>query len=222
MTARSRSASTALQPRAAGTVGAQTVVKAADIESCTFQLPNAKVVRVEGLAETATGIHDQAAGKWIMPDMQMVLKTDITAGVPATGSAYAGSSSVGARRKPGTHVLPQRTKVEIASGMSIEWETHQEGGRWEVYETCRSDGKWVMTTHNFKHANGTAPTIGRLLGVVGTNRGSRSSARRPRSSPRPASPWETHQDTVGIDLPRDRGHHGNFKHALTAPTIVGF
>ena len=133
--------------RSAGTVGAQTVVKAADIESCTFQLPNAKTVRVDGLAEIYEYMIKN--GKWMMPDMQMVLRTDITSGAPATGSAYV---LVGRPEEAGH---PTRsTKIEIASGMSIEWETHQD----TVGIDLPKDGV-IMSTHNFKHANGTAPTI---------------------------------------------------------------
>ena len=133
--------------RSAGTVGAQTVVKAADIESCTFALPNAKVVRVDGLAEIFEYMLKN--GKWIMPDMQMVLRTDITAGVPAAGSAYL---LVGRPEEAGH---PTRsTKVEIASGMSIEWETHQD----TVGIDLPKDGV-LMSTHNFKHANATAPVL---------------------------------------------------------------
>ena len=78
-----------------------------------------KTVRVDGLAEIYEFMIKN--GKWIMPDMQMVLKTDITSGAPATGSAYA---LVGRPEEAGH---PTRsTKVEIASGMSIEWETHQD------------------------------------------------------------------------------------------------
>ena len=84
--------------RGAGTVGAQTVVKAADIESCTFQLPNAKVVRVDGLAEVYEFMIKN--GKWIMPDMQMVLRTDITSGVPRYRPAPTRSSASRGSRGP--------------------------------------------------------------------------------------------------------------------------
>ena len=90
--------------RTAGTVGAQATLPEKDIESVTFQLPNAKVVRVDGLAEVYEYMLKN--GKWVMPDCQVVLKTDITAaGAPLAASAYA---ILGRPRKPGTR--PARSK----------------------------------------------------------------------------------------------------------------
>ena len=67
------------------TVGAQTDAAGEGHRiRITFQLPNAKVVRVDGLAEVYEYMLKN--GKWVMPDCQVVLRTDITAGAPvATG-----------------------------------------------------------------------------------------------------------------------------------------
>ena len=133
--------------RSAGTVGTQTDLPAKDIETATFQLPNAKTVRVDGLAEVYEYMVKN--GKWKMPDCQVVLKTDIVSGAPATGSAYA----ILGRPEEAGH--PTRSfKIEIASGMSIEWEVHQD----TVQVDMPKDGV-IMTTHNIKHAEGTAPVI---------------------------------------------------------------
>ena len=134
--------------RTAGTVGAQATLPEKDIESVTFQLPNAKVVRVDGLAEVYEYMLKN--GKWIMPDCQVVLRTDITAaGAPLAASAY------GILGRPEEAGHPTRTfEIAIAAGMSIAWEVHQD----TVGIDLPKDGV-IMSTHNLKHAEGTAPTI---------------------------------------------------------------
>ena len=133
--------------RAANTTGALTELVEKDIESFTFQLPNGKTVRVDGLAEVYE--HMIKTGKWVMPDAQIVLKTDISSSVPAAGSAYA---ILGRPEEAGA---PTRTlKVALTPSMYISWEVHQDSVGFDLPK----DGV-IMSTHNIKHATGTAPTI---------------------------------------------------------------
>ena len=134
--------------RGAGSVGNNpTILPAKDIESVTFQLPNAKTVRVDGLAEVYE--YMRKIGKWMMPDCQIVLRTDVVGGAPVAGSAY----TILGRPEEAGH--PTRTlTVAIASGMSITWEVHQD----TVTVDLPKDAV-IMTTHNLKHANALAPVM---------------------------------------------------------------
>ena len=133
--------------RATGVVGALTTLPAKDIESATFQLPNAKTVRVDGLAEVWEYMIKN--GKWVMPDCQIVVRTDITAaGAPEPGSAYA------ILQRPEDAGIKRTLEIAIAAGMSITWEVHQDS----VGIDLPKDGV-IMSTHNLKHADGDAPVL---------------------------------------------------------------
>ena len=136
-----------LYTRAGGAIGALTTLPAKDIESISFQLPNAKTVRVDGLAEVYE--YMTKTGKWMMPDMQIVLRTDITSGAPETGSAY---DTLGRPEEAGHG--PRTFDLAIASGMKIVWEVHQDTVNFDLPK----DGV-IQSTHNIKHANGTAPVL---------------------------------------------------------------
>ena len=133
--------------RVAGSTGALATLPAKDIESAVFALPNAKTVRVDGLAE----IYEYMVknGKWVMPDCQVVLRTDITAaGAPAAGSAYA------ILQRPEAAGIKRTFEASIAAGMSITWEIHQDA----VGVALPKDGV-MFTSHNLKHADGSAPVM---------------------------------------------------------------
>ena len=133
--------------RAAGTTGALATLRAADIESATFQLPSAKTVRVDGLAE----IYEYMVknGKWVMPDCQIKLRTDITdAGAPDPAGAYA------ILQRPEAAGIKRSFEIAIAAGMKIEWEVHQDSVQIELPKDLV-----IMSTHNLKHADGSAPVL---------------------------------------------------------------
>ena len=111
-------------------------------------MPNAKTVRVDGLAEVYEYMVKN--GKWMMPDCQIVLKTDIVSGAPATGSAYAILQTPRGSGPPDA-LVQDRDRVR---------HEHRVGGPpgHGSGSICREDGV-IMTTHNLKHADGTAPTI---------------------------------------------------------------
>ena len=104
-------------------------------------------VRVDGLAEVYEYMTKN--GKWTMPDMQIVLRTDISSGAPVSTSAYA----ILQRPEEAGHG-PRTFDLAIASGMKIVWEVHQDSVNFDLPK----DGV-IMSTHNVKHANGTAPTF---------------------------------------------------------------
>ena len=133
--------------RTGNVIGALTTLPAKDIESISFQLPNAKVVRVDGLAEIYE--YMTKIGKWVMPDMQIVLRTDISSGAPLATSAY------GILGRPEEAAAASRTfDLAIASGMKIVWEVHQDSVNFDLPKDSV-----IMSTHNIKHAEGTAPVI---------------------------------------------------------------
>ena len=133
--------------RAAGSTGALTTLPATDLESAVFRLPNAKTVRVDGLAEVFE--HMLKNGKWVMPDCQLVVRTDITAaGTPNPAGAYA------ILQRPEAAGIKRTFEISIAAGMSITWEVHQDTVGVELPKDLV-----MMTTHNLKHADGSEPVM---------------------------------------------------------------
>ena len=131
--------------RGAGTVGALTVLPAKDIESISFQLPTEKTVRGDGLAEVYE--YMVKTGKKVLPDAQIVLKTDLTNGAPTANSAYA----ILGRPEEAGH--PTRTlRIAVASGMSLTWEMSQ-----NAVTPAQPRDNLLMTTHNIQHASNVAP-----------------------------------------------------------------
>ena len=133
--------------RVASTTGVLTTLPQKDIELVTFKLPNAKTVRVDGLAEVYEYLIKN--GKWIMPDCQIKLRTDITAaGDPDPAGAYA------ILQRPEEAGIKRTIEIAIAAGMKIEWEFHQDMVDFELPKDLV-----MMSNHNLKHADGSAPVV---------------------------------------------------------------